>query len=46
MEIGCGNGFMLEEALRLGFKNAQGIEPSKAIKFAREDIKKIFYMEF
>lgn len=41
LEIGCGNGFMLEEALRLGFKNVQGIEPSKeAIKFAREDIKK------
>ena len=41
LEIGCGNGFMLKEALNLGFKNIKGIEPSKeAIDYAHEDIKK------
>ena len=40
LEIGCGNGFMLKEALRLGFSNVKGIEPSKeAISFADEKIK-------
>ncbi len=40
LEIGCGNGFMLQEALRLGFKNVKGIEPSKdAISFADNEIK-------
>ena len=40
LEIGCGNGFMLKEALRLGFKNVKGIEPSKeAIQFADDEIK-------
>ena len=40
LEIGCGNGFMLDEAIKMGFKNVKGIEPSKeAISFAREDIK-------
>ena len=40
LEIGCGNGFMLEEALRLGFSNVKGIEPSKeAISYADEKIK-------
>ena len=40
LEIGCGNGFMLQEALRLGFKNVKGIEPSKdAISFADNKIK-------
>ena len=29
LEIGCGNGFMLEEALRLGFGRVAGIEPSR-----------------
>ena len=34
------NGFMLQEALRLGFSNVKGIEPSKeAISFADEKIK-------
>lgn len=28
LEIGCGNGFMLEEALKIGFKKVSGIEPS------------------
>ena len=39
LEIGCGNGFMLAEALRLGFKNVKGIEPSReAITFADNKI--------
>ena len=29
LEIGCGNGFFLERALKLGFKNVYGVEPSK-----------------
>jgi SAM-dependent methyltransferase len=29
LEIGCGNGFFLEEALMEGYKNVQGIEPSR-----------------
>lgn len=28
LEIGCGNGFFLEEALRQGYANAHGVEPS------------------
>jgi len=40
LEIGCGNGFMLLEALKLGFENVKGIEPSKdAISFADDKIK-------
>ena len=40
LEIGCGNGFMLQEALKLGFKNVKGIEPSKdAISCADDKIK-------
>lgn len=29
LEIGCGNGFFLEEAMEMGVKNVFGIEPSK-----------------
>lgn len=29
LEIGCGNGFMLEEAKRQGFKKVYGVEPGK-----------------
>tara|TARA_A100001015_G_scaffold127154_1_gene140928 strand:- start:165 stop:1067 length:903 start_codon:yes stop_codon:yes gene_type:complete len=40
LEIGCGNGFMLKEASKLGFRNVKGIEPSKeAITFADDEIK-------
>lgn len=28
LDIGCGNGFMLDEALQLGFSQALGVEPS------------------
>ena len=46
LEIGCGNGFMLEEALRVGFKNVKGIEPSiDSICNASNDIKKNIYNE-
>lgn len=41
LEIGCGNGFFLEEALKVGFKNVYGVEPGKpSVKKARVDIKK------
>jgi len=41
LEIGCGNGFILEEALKLGYKEAGGVEPSSdAIAKARPDIRK------
>lgn len=41
LDIGCGNGFFLEEAKRLGFKYVYGIEPSKkAVSKARKDIRK------
>lgn len=29
LEVGCGNGFFLEEALKMGVKNVFGIEPSR-----------------
>ncbi len=35
LEIGCGNGFMLEEALAQGYQEVRGVEPSqKAIEAA------------
>jgi SAM-dependent methyltransferase len=30
LEIGCGNGFMLEEALQLGFEPVRGVEPGES----------------
>ncbi len=40
LEIGCGNGFFLEEALQQGFKDVIGIEPSrKAIEKATPKIR-------
>jgi SAM-dependent methyltransferase len=30
LEIGCGNGFVLAEAKRQGYKDVRGVEPSKA----------------
>jgi SAM-dependent methyltransferase len=39
LEIGCGNGFFLEEALSMGYKAVRGIEPSrKAVEASRPDI--------
>lgn len=41
LEIGCGNGFFLEELRDNGIKNVYGIEPGSAsVKKARWDIKK------
>lgn len=40
LEIGCGNGFMLEEAKKLGYKKVSGVEPSiDAISHAEKSIK-------
>jgi len=40
LEIGCGNGFFLEEALRRGYSSVHGVEPGRAaIDRAREDIR-------
>jgi SAM-dependent methyltransferase len=40
LEIGAGNGFFLEEALRQGYAEVSGVEPSrKAIAAARDDIR-------
>ncbi|OGE77638.1 hypothetical protein A3J19_04985 [Candidatus Daviesbacteria bacterium RIFCSPLOWO2_02_FULL_41_8] len=40
LDIGCGNGFMLEEAQKIGFKKVYGIEPSwNAISKAGKSVK-------
>jgi SAM-dependent methyltransferase len=40
LEIGCGNGFVLAEAKRLGYTDVRGVEPSRAaIDSAPEDIR-------
>ena len=40
LEIGCGNGFLLEEALSQGYKKVLGIEPSQsAVKLANPMVK-------
>jgi SAM-dependent methyltransferase len=31
LEIGCGNGFFLEEALKRGYASVSGVEPGKAV---------------
>ena len=42
LDIGCGNGFMLKEALRIGFTNVFGIEPSSdAIAKADPNVRSI-----
>ncbi len=42
LEIGCGNGFFLEEALRQGYKSVAGVEPSEdAISKATSSIKSV-----
>ena len=41
LEIGCGNGFLLEVAINQGWKNVTGVEPSiDAINQAKPNIKK------
>lgn len=39
LEIGCGSGFFLEEALTQGFKNVHGVEPGREI--VKEACKKL-----
>lgn len=40
LEVGCGNGFALEEALRHGYAAVRGVEPSRdAVERARADIR-------
>jgi SAM-dependent methyltransferase len=40
MEIGCGSGFFLREALQLGFKEVWGVEPStEAVSKASDDVR-------
>jgi len=40
MEIGCGSGFFLREALQLGFKEVWGVEPSsEAVGKAADDVR-------
>ena len=40
LDIGCSNGFMIEKAMKMGFSNARGIEPSlAAIEHAPDKIK-------
>lgn len=40
VEIGCGNGFFLEEVLSRVYKNVKGVEPSReAIKVASETVR-------
>ena len=48
LEIGCGNGFLLELAINNGWKNVTGVEPSiEAINNAKENIKdKIHHSTF
>lgn len=46
LEIGCGNGFFLEEALRQGYSEVFGVEPSReAVAKAPEAIRKNIRME-
>ncbi len=41
LEVGCGNGFVLEALYKLGYKNVYGVEPGKeAVDKASKDIKK------
>ena len=41
MEIGCGSGFFLREALRVGFQEVWGVEPStEAISKADDDVRR------
>jgi SAM-dependent methyltransferase len=42
LEVGCGNGFFLEEAVRRGYRDVLGIEPSRdAIRMAPESVRQL-----
>ncbi len=42
LEVGCGNGFFLEEALAMGYRDVKGLEPSReAIKAASESVRRL-----
>jgi SAM-dependent methyltransferase len=44
LEIGCGNGFLLEEALSQGYKEVVGVEPSKsAVEQANPELRGLIY---
>ena len=44
LEIGCGNGFLLEEALSQGYKKVLGVEPSKsAVEQANPALKDLIH---
>ena len=48
LEIGCGSGFLLEVAIKKGWKNVTGVEPSlEAINHANKSVKsKIIHSTF
>jgi SAM-dependent methyltransferase len=40
LEIGCGSGFFLQEALRQGYQTVQGVEPSReAVQHAHSEVR-------
>ena len=46
LEIGCGNGFLLEEALLQGYKHVLGVEPSQsAVEQANPALKDFIYKD-
>lgn len=47
LDIGCGSGFFLQEALKQGFKDAAGVEPGKkAVKQASDKLQKRIIADF
>ena len=46
LEIGCGNGFLLEEALSMGYQNILGVEPSRsAVEQASPELKEHIHVD-
>lgn len=46
LDIGCGNGFFLQEAQEQGFKSVFGVEPGESVQQASPDIKKHITLDF
>ncbi len=47
LEIGCGDGFLLEKALTLGYQHVHGVEPSaEAVAKARPDLRQRIHNGF